>query len=404
LFLMQGNDYFHPAIPHNRERTTLGNEIFVETLLPSLRNERLALVLNQTSVFPDGESLLEVLQKRGQYAAAVFTPEHGFKGRREGGEEIDDGRLENIKVFSLYGDIKKPTAEQMKGMDAFVYDIQDVGTRYYTYITTLKYVMESAAEAGKTVYVLDRPNPAGGFMVEGPLLEPAYESFIGALPTPVRYGLTVGELASMMKGEGWVPSKVDLRVVRMKNWRRDLFWADTGLEWIPTSPNIPFPDTAIIYPGTGLLGALTINQGLGTQNPFLQFGAPWMDVDQIIRRLKGGEEYGVELEPIAYTPISMPGKVLHPPYENRPCRGIRVRLLHRERFSSLHFTIDLIRALKEIHPGDIRLHNASLNRMFGNDLLERYILDKLSYETLLQKMTEDENDFIARRKKYLLYD
>jgi uncharacterized protein YbbC (DUF1343 family) len=404
LFLPLRNSFPPSLAFSSQERTRLGNEIFVDALLSSLHGRNLGLVLNQTSALPDGDSLLTALQKKGQQVLAVFTPEHGFKGRMEGGEEIDDSQLENIKVFSLYGEIKKPTPEQMEGVDAFVYDIQDVGTRYYTYITTLKYVMEAAAEAGKAIYVLDRPNPAGGLIVEGPLLEHAFESFIGALPIPVRYGLTVGELASMMKGEGWVPSNVDLHVVRMKNWRRDLFWKDTGLDWIPTSPNIPFPDTAIIYPGTGLLGALIINQGLGTKNPFLQFGAPWMDVDRIIRYLEGGEKYGVELESLNYTPLSIPGKTLHPPYENRLCRGIRVRLLHRERFSSLHFTIDLIRALKDIHPSDIRLHNDSLNRMFGNDLLERYILGKLSYEALFQEITKDEKDFLARREKYLLYD
>ncbi len=388
----------------DQERTRLGSENFIETHLSLLDSKKLGLVLNQTSMLPDGESLLRALQKKGAEVQAIYTPEHGFRGGMEGGEEIEDSQLDNIKVFSLYGETKKPTAEQMEGMDAFVYDIQDVGTRYYTYITTLKYVMEAAAEAGKAIYVLDRPNPAGGLMVEGPLLEPAYESFIGAFPIPVRYGLTVGELALMMKGEGWVSSRVDLHVIRMKNWRRFYFWKDTGLSWIPTSPNIPFPDTAIIYPGTGLLGALTINQGLGTENPFLQFGAPWMDADRVIQRLEGGEKYGVELEPLEYTPLSMPGKTLHPPYENRLCRGIRVRLLHRERFSSLHFIIDLIRTLKDFHPSDIRLYSESLNRMFGNDLLERYILDKLSYETLLQEIAKDEKDFLDRRKKYLLYD
>ncbi len=404
FFLLRGSIFLYGADSIDPQRTRLGNEAFIEHVPSPLLDKKLGLVLNQTSILPDGEPLLEALQRIGLHVRAVFTPEHGFKGKTEGGEDIHDSHLEDIKLYSLYGETKKPTPEQMQAVDAFVYDIQDVGTRYYTYITTLKYVMEAAAEAGKAVYVLDRPNPSGGKIVEGPLLEPAYESFIGALPIPVRYGLTVGEFASMMKGEGWVPSKVDLHVVRLKNWRRDFFWEDTGLDWIPTSPNIPFPDTAIIYPGTGLIGALTINQGLGTQNPFLQFGAPWMDVDRIIRHLEGGEKYGVELEPLDFTPLSIPGKTLHPPYENRLCRGIRVRLLHRERFLSLHFTIDLIRALKDIHPGDIRLHNDSLNRMFGNNLLERYILDKLSYEALLQKITRDEKDFLARRKKYLLYD
>lgn len=404
LFLLLRISFSLPTVFDNQKRTRLGSENFIEAPPSWLHNKKLGLVLNHTSVLPDGESLLSAILKKGLKVQAVYTPEHGFRGRVEGGEEIDDSALDDIKVFSLYGKIKKPTPEQTRDLDAFVYDIQDVGTRFYTYITTLKYVMEAAAEAGKSVYVLDRPNPAGGLIVEGPLLEPAYESFIGALPIPVRYGLTVGEVALMMKREGWVPSGADLHVIRMKNWRRGFFWEDTGLNWIPTSPNIPFPDTAVIYPGTGLLGALTINQGLGTLNPFLQLGAPWMDADRIIRHLEGGVKYGIKLEPLDYTPFSIPGKTLRPPYENRPCRGIRVRILRKDLFTSLHFTLDLIRALKDIHPGDIRLHNDSLNRMFGTNHLEQYILDKLSYEELLQEIAKNEKDFLARRKKYLLYD
>jgi uncharacterized protein YbbC (DUF1343 family) len=387
-----------------QKRSKLGNEIFVQTIPPQSNQIKLGLVCNQTSVLPDGKSLIEALLERGIQIEAIFAPEHGFKGELEAGAKIQDSFLKRIKIFSLYGKSKKPTQEQAESLDAFVYDIQDVGTRFYTYITTLKYVMESAAEFGKIVYVLDRPNPAGGQIVEGPLLRSEYESFIGATPIPVRYGLTAGELASMMKGEGWVPSDVDLRVVRMASWSRHFFWEDTGLPWIPTSPNIPLSETAIIYPGTGLLGALTINQGLGTQNPFMQFGTPWFDIPAIIQKLGGGKKFGVELEPLIYTPRSLPGKTLHPPYEGRQCQGIRVRIIHKEKFFSLHFTLALIKAIREIHPENIRLHRKSLNQMFGNDLLERYIKGTLSYGDLLAAMDKDEKAFIHMRQKYLLYE
>jgi len=387
-----------------QKRTKLGNEIFIQTLLPELSQKRLGLVCNQTSVLPGGKSLVEALIKKGASIEAVFTPEHGFRGKLEAGAEVEDNLLEKIKIFSLYGKTKKPTQEQAQSIDAFVYDIQDVGTRYYTYITTLKYVMEAAAAFGKAVYVLDRPNPAGGLIVEGPLLRSAYESFRGAFPIPVRYGLTVGELALMMKGEGWVPPQVELHVVRMTNWGRHFFWEDTGLSWIPTSPNIPFPETAIIYPGTGLLGAFTINPGLGTLNPFLQFGAPWLDTAAIIQKLDEGANYGVELEPLIYTPRSLPGKTLHPPYESRACQGIHVRISNKSRFLSLRFTLELIKAIQETHPEKIRLHPESLNQMFGNDLLERYIIGSLKYDDLLMEMEKDERAFVRLRQKYLLYD
>jgi uncharacterized protein YbbC (DUF1343 family) len=387
-----------------QKRTKLGNEIFIQTLLPQLDQQRLGLVCNQTSILPSGKSLIDALIQSGALVEAVFTPEHGFKGKLEAGAEVQDSQMKRIRIFSLYGKTKKPTQAQAQPIDVFVYDIQDIGTRYYTYITTLKYVMEAAAAFGKAVYVLDRPNPAGGNIVEGPLLDPKHESFRGALPIPVRYGLTVGELALMMKGEGWVPPQVELHVVRMTQWERRFFWEDTGLQWIPTSPNIPFAETAIIYPGTGLLGAFTINPGLGTQNPFLQFGAPWLNTQAIVQKLGGGTRYGVELEPMVYTPESIPGKTLHPPYENRKCQGINVRISQKNRFYSLHFTLDLIRAIREIHPENIRLYPESLNQMFGNDLLTGYIKGTQSFDDLLAEMEKDERAFLQKRQKYLLYD
>jgi uncharacterized protein YbbC (DUF1343 family) len=388
----------------SQERTILGNETFTDAFPPELQTKKLGLVLNHTSVLAEGKLLVNALQERGIRIHAIFSPEHGFKGKKEAGANVQDDRWNSIKIFSLYGKTKKPTADQIQIIDAFVYDIQDVGTRFYTYITTLKYILEAAAEAEKSVYVLDRPNPVGGQIVEGPLLLPEYESFYGSLPIPVRYGLTAGELALMMKGEGWVPPQVDLHVINMKNWKRRFFWEDTGLGWIPTSPNIPTPETAIIYPGTGLLGALNLNHGLGTLNPFLQFGTPWLDTKAIIQKLRGGSEFGVELESLTYTPRSLPGKTLHPPFENRICQGILVRLIQRDRFLSIRFTLELIKAIKELHPGKIVVYRDSLNRHFGNQLLERYILDKLSYEELLRELEKDERFFLEKRKKYLLYD
>jgi uncharacterized protein YbbC (DUF1343 family) len=387
-----------------QKRTKLGNEIFIQTVLPQLGQKKLGLVCNQTSILPDGRLLIEALIAKGARVEAVFAPEHGFRGRLEAVAKVQDSLLENIKIISLYGKSKRPTQIQTQSIDTFLFDIQDVGTRYYTYITTLKYVLEAAAAFGKPVYVLDRPNPAGGNIVEGPLLDPQYESFRGAFPIPVRYGLTIGELALMMKGEGWVPPQVELHVVRMTNWARRFFWEDTGLRWIPTSPNIPFPETAIIYPGTGLLGAFTINPGLGTSNPFLQFGAPWFDTKKIIQKLSGGTNYGVELQPLVYTPKSLPGKTLHPPYENRACQGIHVRISQKNRFYSLRFTLELIKAIQETHPEKIRLYPESLNQMFGNDLLERYIKGTLSYDDLLKKIKIDETAFLLMRQKYLLYE
>lgn len=385
-------------------RTELGNEIFLQDVLSKIRHQRLGLVVNPTSVLPDGTSLVQALRKHRVNIAALFSPEHGFSGQAEAGAEVRDSSWQKIPVISLYGKTRRPSPEHVRAVDAFVYDIQDVGTRFYTYITTLKYILESAGAHGKTVYVLDRPNPAGGTTIEGPSLVPELMSFIGAFPIPIRYGLTPGELALMMKGEGWVPSDVDLRVVKMRGWRRSFFWADTGLRWISPSPNMPNPETALLYPGTGLLGALTLNPGLGTEKPFRQLGAPWLDPKRVIEKLKGGKSFGLRLEPTIFTPQSLPGKTLHPTFEDRLCRGINIHIIQKDRLRSVWFALSLIKALRETHPEKIAIHSQALNRMFGSPLLEEFIRGRLSFENLLSQVQQDEEEFRKKRQPYLLYD
>jgi len=381
----------------------LGNEMFVKNFSSELQGKSLGLVINHSSVLPPGKPLVQALLEKGQKIQAIFSPEHGFSGTVEAGTEVKDSKLKDIMIYSLYEKNKKPSPEQIRGIDALVYDIQDVGARFYTYITTLKYVLEAAAEAQIPVYVLDRPNPAGGDIIEGPLLRPEYESFIGALPIPVRYGLTPGELAMMMKGEGWVPREFDLHVIRMKGWRRNYFWEDTGLPWIPTSPNMPTPETAIIYPGSSVLGTVKLNEGRGTPYPFLQFGAPWLDPSPLIKRLNGGEQFGIELEAVNYTPRSLPGIALHPLYKNKVCHGIRVRILQKEKFFSLRFSYEIIKALKNQQQYKLTAHSRYLNMIFGSDLLSRYIKGKISYEELISQVEEEERSFRKKRLKYLLY-
>jgi uncharacterized protein YbbC (DUF1343 family) len=382
----------------------LGNQIFLDDFPPELEGKRLGLVINHTAVLPDGTPLAVAMLQKGIRVQAVFSPEHGFKGVREGGDAISDERWNSIQIFSLYGKTRRPTADMMHGVDAFVYDIQDVGTRFYTYITTLKYVLEAAAPVGIPIYILDRPNPAGGEIVEGPLLQPEFESYIGALPIPVRYGLTIGELALMMKGEGWVPSETEIHVIKMKGWGRHMVWQETGLNWIPTSPNIPTSQTAILYPGTGLLGGIILNQGLGTPEPFLLFGSPWLDPTKIKQSLPRAPLRGLRLEQVEYTPHSLPGKTTDPPYKDRLCRGMRIHLTEAGGVYALHFTLALIKALKELYPDKIFQESKSLNLMFGNDELARYLAGKLSYSELIESVKTDEHQFRQLRRPYLLYE
>ncbi len=382
----------------------LGNETFLEEISPSLKGKSLGLIINHTSALPSGKSLAQALLEKEHNIQAIFSPEHGFTGTVEAGKEVKNSQLKGITIYSLYGETKRPSPEQLEGIDLLIYDIQDVGTRFYTYITTLKYILEAGAREHIPVYVLDRPNPIGGEIIEGPLMIPEFESFIGALPIPIRYGLTPGELAMMMKGEQWINPDFDLHVVRMKNWKRHYFWNDTGLHWIPTSPNMPSPEAAILFSAASFFSAIRMNDGGGTPQPFLQFGAPWLKPLSIMSKLNGGKEFGVELEAIAYTPRSLPGKVLHPIYENRTCQGIRVHISQNEKFFSVRFALTVIKALLEEWPDKVIFNAFDVNRMFGNELLSRFLEGNLSYEDLLSRMEEEEDVFRRKREKYLLYE
>ena len=404
LSLILSTAFLVPETPYPDKLVKLGNQIFLTKLSAGLKGKSLGLVLNHTSVLPNGQSLLTALHEEGHKIQAIFSPEHGFTGKVEAGKEVQNSQFKGIPVYSLYGKTRKPSAEQIQDIEAIIFDIQDVGARFYTYISTLKYVLEAAAQSQIAVYVLDRPNPVGGEIIEGPLLLPEFESFIGALPIPIRYGMTSGELAMMMKGEGWIPESFELHVVRMNNWKRSHYWKDTGLLWNPTSPNMPSPETAIIYPGSSFLGAVKINEGGGTLLPFLQFGAPWLDPSAILDSLGGGEEFGVQLEVVKYTPRSLPGKLMHPIYENRACHGLQVIINQEEKFLSLRFALAIIRVLKEQHPDKLSFNSFDLNRMYGNELFSRYLEGYISYEQLLAQMEEDEEIFRQKRKKYLLYE
>ncbi|MBN1272667.1 MAG: DUF1343 domain-containing protein [Candidatus Aminicenantes bacterium] len=381
----------------------LGNERFVADYASRLKGKKLGLVINHTSVLPSGISLLQALEEKGFIPAAIFAPEHGLSGQAAAGIHQSDGRMKDIPLYSLYGQRKKPAPEQISRINALVYDIQDIGARFYTYISTMKYVIEAGAEAGIPVYILDRPNPVGGNIIEGPLLRKEHESFIGSVPIPVRYGLTCGELALMMKGEGWVSQNVDLHVIPMKNWKRSEFWEDTGLEWIPPSPNIPTPETAIIYPGTGLLEAVGVNAGIGTILPFLQFGAPWIEPQKIITSLSEGEEFGLRLSPTKFYPIPRKSKTMHPLYEYQVCPGVHIEILHKEKLHSFRFTLFLIEALKVLYPGRISPDVDRLNLIFGTKFLVNYLQGKISRGQAMLEMEEEERLFRRKRAPYLLY-
>ncbi|MBD3412986.1 MAG: DUF1343 domain-containing protein [Candidatus Aminicenantes bacterium] len=385
------------------QRVVLGNEIFVSRTLTELIDQNLGLVVNHTSVLPDGTHLVDALLKQNMNVTSLFSTEHGFLGNEEAGQTIENSQYKGIDIYSLHGITRKPSVQQMKDLDVLIYDIQDVGARFYTYITTMKYILEAASDKGIPVYILDRPNPVGGHMIEGPLLDMKLESFTAPCPIPIRYGLTCGELALMMKGEQWIPAHTDIRVIEMKGWKRSFIWEKTGLYWIPPSPNIPKPETSLAFPGTSLLGGIGVNHGIGSPNPFLQFGSPWLDPRIVIQNIDPGAVQGITLSSHAYIPRSIPGKTAYPPYKDRLCHGIRISIEDKKSFHSLEFTLALIKTLKSFYPDHIRIITERFDSLFGNEWLRLFIEGKLGYEQLLRLVRRDEKTFRKLRKKYLIY-
>ncbi len=300
----------------------VGAKVLIQEYLDELDGRNIGLVMNPTARV-DGVHMLDTLIALGLPVKALFAAEHGFRGSQGAGEIIQDGLDEatGLPVFSLYGATKKPTAQMLEDIDVLLFDMQDVGARFYTYNSTMKYVIEAAAEQGIEVWILDRPNPLGGDYVAGWVLEPEYNSFVGTYPIPIAHGLTLGELSQMALGEDWyeTDAKVNLRVIPMSGWQREMKWNDTQLEWVPPSPNLPTFEHAYAYIGTCFFEGTTLSEGRGTEHPFLMMGGESTTLNDDVS-LWGN--YGVRLQPMQFTPVSIPGKALRPKGEGLLLHGI----------------------------------------------------------------------------------
>ena len=383
-----------------------GAQMLVKTGFEGIQGKNVGLIVNHTSRVGQ-DHLIDVLSASEEVnLVALFGPEHGIRGDEDAGAKIEDGidDATGVPVFSLYGANSRPTPEMLDGVDALVFDMQDVGVRFYTFISTMGLSMQSAAEAGIPFIVLDRPNPLGGTEIEGFVLDTTYTSFVGQYPIPVRYGLTMGELALMIKGEQWVPGleNLDLQVVKLSGWSRSMLWPDTNLDWIPTSPNLPTFESALMYPGTCYFEATTASEGRGTALPFLTVGAPWMNASGVAVP----EIDGMRLIPGKVTPIEMPGKSSNPKWKDAEINSLSVEITDPRALRPVSAGLELIARMYTAAPSDIQaslFNERWMTLLGGTDQLTERLKEGLSANDFQELWKEELDEFDILRTPYLLY-
>ena len=363
--------------PVDKVHIKTGIDILLDKKQNLIADKRIALVTNQTGVDQYGvANYKRLMDLANTKLEVVFSPEHGIFGETDKEVTYNDGIKNLPKIYSLYGAVRKPTREMLDGIDIIIYDIQDIGARFYTYISTLGLVMEAAAELNIPVLVLDRPNPIRGDIVEGPILDIEYQSFIGKYPIPIRYGWTVAELAEKIIQENWINPTPQLTVIPMEGWNTSLWYDETTLPWIKPSPNIPNLETALIYPGMCLLEGTNMSEGRGTNHPFQWFGAPWIDSRVLSQKLNNLKLSGVVFVPKSFTPISIPGVADKPKYENQLCYGIEIRVIDRNKFNSVKSGVNILKTINEMYPDSLIIKEKRLNKLWGSDTLLKELKEK----------------------------
>lgn len=373
----------------------------VGTYKEEFQGKRLGIITNHTAYNNDGTFIVDVLKGiAGVTVTALFSPEHGLRGKGQEGEKIESQTdpVYQLPVYSLYGQTLKPTHEMLRDIDVLVFDIQDIGARFYTYIYTMSLAMEAAAENGKSFVVLDRPNPINGYNVQGNVLEQGSASFVGLYPIPVRHGMTAGELAKMFNEQGWLAGRVkaDLFVIPMKGWRRRMWYDQTGLRFIKPSPNMPDLETAAVYPGLCLLEGTNVSEGRGTKRPFRQFGAPWIDDERLAERLNKLNLPGMRFEPVRFTPTSSK-------YQGQECNGVRIVVTERDRLEPYYSGIRIINEICRMYPGNFQWKARHFDRLCGTSTIRYAITSRSSLNELRNKWQAELESFLKIRAKYLIY-
>ncbi len=378
----------------------LGLDLFLESQFRPFKGKRVGLVTNMTGVDKRLVSTIDLMNEHPDiHLVALYGPEHGIRGDAKEGEAVDSTKdsYTGIPVFSLYGDTRKPSKEMLDSVDVLVFDIQDIGSRYYTYIYTMAYVMEACAEQGKQFVVLDRPNPISGAVMEGNLIEKGIRSFVGLYPIPNRHGMTVGELALFYKHE--IGINCDLTVVQMEGWGRKMYYDQTSLFWVPPSPNTTSIDMSILYPGTCLVEGTNLSEGRGTTRPFEYIGAPYIDGYRLAKEFNEKKVAGVLARPTSFKPM-------YQKHVGKVCEGVQLHVEDRHTLHSFKTGLTLLETIADMYPNDFEFSNQGERYFF--DLLAgtkelRGIILKGQTADFLHECADQVEQFKKQVEPYLLY-
>jgi uncharacterized protein YbbC (DUF1343 family) len=374
-------------------RVQTGLETLEVEKFASLRGKRVGLISNHTGQDSQGRSTVELLAHApGVQLVALFSPEHGIAGHSDEKLPPSKDASTGLPVYSLYGEHLRPTDDMLKGIDALVFDVQDAGVRFYTYTTTMGYCMEEAAKRGIKFYVLDRPNPLNGEIVEGPMLDAEKTSFVAYFPVPVRYGLTIGELAQLFNTENHI--NVDLHVIRMKNWHRNYFFESTGIRWLPPSPNLRTVKGSILYPGLEILQNAGVSVGRGTEAPFEEFGAPWINGEEVTQELNARNLPGLRFANQPFIPVS--GL-----YAGQRCGGVGIKVTDRAAVRSMSMGLEIAAVLLKKYPTHFEV--AKIVDLLGSDDSVRQLQAGTPPEQIVASWAKALAAFDVVRRKYYMY-
>jgi uncharacterized protein YbbC (DUF1343 family) len=358
-----------------------------------LRGKHIGLITNHTGQDSQGRSTADLLSHaQGVQLVALFSPEHGLAGRNNENVASSKDPTTGLPVYSLYGETRRPTDEMLKGIDTLVFDIQDAGVRFYTYTATMGYCMEEAAKRNIAFFVLDRPNPMGGEIVEGPMLDPDKTNFVAYYPLPVRYGLTIGELAQFFNAENHIGA--DLHVIAMKNWHRNYFFESTGMKWIPPSPALRTVKGSILYPGIEILQSPGVSVGRGTQAPFEEFGAPWLNGEEVAAALNERHLPGLHFADQPFIPIAGP-------YSGQRCGGVAIRIIDRFAVRSMRMGLEIAAILQKLYPKEF--DTSKLLELVGNADTVQQLQSGVAPEKIVASWAPALTAFDQIRRKYFLY-